>query len=147
LPLRFRPFPVFWFLHAVIMRSFLDGVIRYLAHRFLTMKRDDRQKVKADVDQRHADPNQTKAADHERHVSGNINVSGEIEAKRPPDLTQEHKTERKEDAAQAAKSAAETAASGIAESQKQFRTDERPISGPDQKHRSLTREAIHLFPC
>src|ERR1017187_7776491 len=81
------------------MRSFLDGVIRYLAHRFLTMKRDDRQKVKADVDQRHADPNQTKAADHERHVSGNINVSGEIEAKRPPDLTQEHKTERKEDAA------------------------------------------------
>ena len=145
------------------------------------MKRDDRQKVKADVDQRHADPNQTKAADHERHVSGNINVSGEIEAKRPPDLTQEHKTERKEDAAhekktfvmecitlfivtiyagltawqgcstqnaaKAAKSAAETAAAGIAESQKQFRTDERPISGPDQKHRSLTREAIHLFPC
>lgn len=61
------------------------------------MKRTDRDKVKTEAEQRHADPNQTKAADRECHVSGNIYVRGEIETKRPPDLTKEHNTERKED--------------------------------------------------
>jgi hypothetical protein len=61
------------------------------------MKRSERKNVKTDPDERHAQPNQTGASYNERHISGGINVRGEIEAKRPPDLTQEHRTERNED--------------------------------------------------
>src|SRR5258708_5737621 len=56
-----------------------------------------RNKVKTQSEQRHPDPNHNKAADHERYISGSVNVRGEIETKRPPDLAQEHNTERKED--------------------------------------------------
>ena len=79
------------------MHSFLSGVIRYWMHRFLTMKRSDRNKVKTEPDQRHSVPDHAEADNHERHISGSINVRGEIETKRPPDLTLEHNTERKED--------------------------------------------------
>lgn len=79
------------------MRSFLSGVIRYWMHKFLTMKRSDRNKVKTESDQRHSGPDHAEADNHERHISGSINVRGEIETKRPPELTQEHNTERKED--------------------------------------------------
>ena len=61
------------------------------------MKRSERNKVKTESDQRHSDPHHTEADNHERHISGSINVRGEIETKRPPDLTQEHATERKQD--------------------------------------------------
>jgi hypothetical protein len=61
------------------------------------MKRSERNKAKVSPNQGHPDPHKNEASDHERHVSGSVNVRGEIEAKRPPDLTQEHSTERKED--------------------------------------------------
>jgi hypothetical protein len=61
------------------------------------MKRSERNKVKTESDQRHSDPRQHETDNHERHISGGINVRGEIETKRPSDLTEEHATERKED--------------------------------------------------
>lgn len=61
------------------------------------MKRSERNKVKTDSGQRHPSPNQNETDNHERRVSGSINVRGEIEAKRPPDLTHEHNTERTQD--------------------------------------------------
>jgi hypothetical protein len=88
---------LFRFIHRVIMRSFLSGVIRYVMHRFLTMKRSERNRVKTESDQRHSDQHHTEPDNHEHHISGSIDVRGEIETKRPPDLTLEHKTERKED--------------------------------------------------
>jgi hypothetical protein len=79
------------------MRQFFAKIIRYLTHRLLTMKRSERKQVKADPEQRHPGPHDNPAADNERHISGSINVRGEIEAKRPPDLTKEHNTEREQD--------------------------------------------------
>jgi hypothetical protein len=67
------------------------------AIRVVTMKRSERHKVKTESDQRHSDPRQHETDNHERHISGGMNVRGEIETKRPPDLTKEHATERKED--------------------------------------------------
>ena len=61
------------------------------------VKRDDRKKVKASADQAHPDPHDGLAEHNECHVSGSVNVRGEVETKRPPDLTKEHNTERKED--------------------------------------------------
>jgi hypothetical protein len=63
------------------------------------MKRRDRKKAETLTDQRHPEPTHDKAADHERHISGSVNVRGTIETQRPPDLTEEHKAERKDDAA------------------------------------------------
>jgi hypothetical protein len=63
------------------------------------MKRDERKNVKTSTNQTHANPHQDEANNHERHISGSINVRGVIEAKRPPDLTEEHNAERKEDKA------------------------------------------------
>ena len=63
------------------------------------MKRSERNKVKTNPNQQHPDPNHPEGDNHERHISGSINVRGEIETKRPPDLVKEHATERKEDAA------------------------------------------------
>lgn len=64
------------------------------------MKRSERNKVKTEPQQRHPEPNNQGTDNHERHISGGINVRGEIETKRPPDLAQEHAAERKEDNAQ-----------------------------------------------
>jgi hypothetical protein len=61
------------------------------------MKRSDRKNVKTESGQSHANPHQNERDNHERHIEGSIHVRGEIEAQRPPNLTQEHNAERKED--------------------------------------------------
>jgi hypothetical protein len=71
-------------------------MLRYLIQR---IARSVRNKVKPDGEPLHSDPQQNERDKYERHISGDIYVLGEIEAKRPPDLTQEHNTERKEDKA------------------------------------------------
>lgn len=63
------------------------------------MKRNERNKVKSTPNETHTDPHNEPADDHERHISGSINVRGEIETKRPPNLTEEHNSEREEDTA------------------------------------------------
>lgn len=67
------------------------------------MKREDRNKVKTGTEILNPEKLNQSADNHERHISGSINVRGEIETKRPPDLVKEHATERKEDAAHAKK--------------------------------------------
>jgi hypothetical protein len=61
------------------------------------MKRSERSKVKTEGEGKHPDPHNDERDNHERHISGSVNVRGEIEAKRPPDLKDEHDTERKQD--------------------------------------------------
>ena len=64
------------------------------------MKRGERIKWKTEPNQAQSAPQHHSADDHKRDISGSINIRGEIETKRPPDLAQEHATERTEDHAQ-----------------------------------------------
>lgn len=67
------------------------------------MKRRDRKSAKTESDQGHTEPHKNSTGKQDSHVSGSINVRGEIETKRPADLTQEHNAERKDDKASATK--------------------------------------------
>jgi hypothetical protein len=94
-PIAFGPFYIFRSLR-VIMRSFLS-VIRYLAHRFLAMKRSERDKVKTDTTQRHPDPRNDSGNQNERHITGNVHVRGEVEINLAPNLIDKRDTERNQD--------------------------------------------------
>ena len=61
------------------------------------------RKAKPAKEQPLADPNQNTRDQNKREISGDIHVRGEVETKFPPDIAEQHKTDRKEDKADAKK--------------------------------------------
>jgi hypothetical protein len=54
-------------------------------------------KPKSHSNQGHADPDKAGREQYKRHIDGDLTVRGQIETHFPPNLIEQHKTERKED--------------------------------------------------